>query len=70
MCLVNFTVFNKRGEQALSLTRSAHGHDHNMVREIGETAAQVLHGIVRQLTRSRRGADFDNISGRKCLTPT
>jgi len=34
MCLVNFTVFNKRGEQALSLTRSAHGRDHDMVREI------------------------------------
>ena len=70
MYLVNFTVLNKRGEQALSLTRSAHGRDHDMVREIGETAAQVLRGIVRQLARSRRCADFDGISGRKCLTPT
>jgi len=31
MYLANFTALNKLGEQALSLTRSAHGHDHNMV---------------------------------------
>ncbi len=53
MSRVNFTVLSKRGEKALSLTRSARGLDREKAREIGETAAQILRGIVREL-RGRR----------------